>query len=428
MLDSTRSSRLMAEFGAIVGPAKMRSPSASEAGAATLIVEPSDPDEIAAVVRKCEADKITMVAMGAARTLGVIRTSPVALGLSLARMNRIIAYEPDDMTVVAEAGLTLAELNAVLARHGQRLPADPRMPQLTTLGALVAAAQAGPLRHSEGTMRDALIGIRFVGHDGRLVHGGGQVVKNVAGYDLMKVMTGSFGTLGIITEVAFKLRPIPQRYTLVTAQFEDGADGFAMAEGIAGELPLLHLDATSAGVSHRLGLGAGFTLFAGFGGSAAEVDFMRARIIELLGARSEIHAPGESRALYEDLRDFTWPQAAISAQLAVPPAALAQSLQRCEAEFRAHAGIGVAQLYTADASLTGSPKAAPRALEQTQKWRGIAHAARGHLRILAVSPASPPGLAIFDEPEAVALGLMRRLKTAFDPHGIFNPSCFVDGL
>ncbi|MGH7916570.1 MAG: FAD-binding oxidoreductase, partial [Candidatus Binataceae bacterium] len=310
MIDSTRTSRLMTEFGALLGPARIRPPWANEVRAARFVLEPSDPDEVAAIVRKCEADGIALVALGAARTLSAIRADPAAVGVSFTRMNRIVAYEPDDMTVVAEAGLTLAELNAVLARHGQRLPADPCMPQLTTLGALAAAAQAGPLRHSEGTVRDALIGIRFVGHDGRLVHGGGQVVKNVAGYDLMKVMTGSFGTLGIITEMTFKLRPIPQRYTLVTAQCENGADAFAMAERIAGELPLLHLDVASVGVSHRLGLGAAFTLFAGLGGSAIEVDFMRARVTELLGARGEIHDASESNTLYQALRDFTWDEAA----------------------------------------------------------------------------------------------------------------------
>src|SRR4029077_2806891 len=126
---------------------------------------------------------------------------------------RVIAYEPDDMTVIAEAGLTLASLNGLTATRGQRLPADPPHPDRVTLGALVAAAHAGPLRLSEGTVRDLLIGVRFVGHDARPIHGGGRVVKNVAGYDLMKVMTGSFGTLGIITETTFKVRPIPAHYT-----------------------------------------------------------------------------------------------------------------------------------------------------------------------------------------------------------------------
>ncbi len=136
-------------------------------------------------------------------------------------MNRVIAYEPDDMTVIAEAGLTLGALNSLMATRGQRLPADPAHPDRTTLGALVAAAQAGPIRLSEGTVRDLLIGVRFVGHDARLVHGGGRVVKNVAGYDLMKVMVGSFGTLGIVTETTFKVSHVPQRYTVAIAPFPD---------------------------------------------------------------------------------------------------------------------------------------------------------------------------------------------------------------
>src|SRR5712691_3265752 len=199
---------------------RVRFPDAREASAARLIVEPASPQEIIEVVRKCESDGFTLAPMGAARTLVQIRRQPAAVCVSLARMDRVVDYEPDDMTVVAEAGLTLGALNACTALHGQRLPCDPAKPELTTVGALVGAAKAGPLRLSEGGVRDLLIGIRFVGHDGRLIHGGGRVVKNVAGYDLMKVMTGSFGTLGIITEATFKVQPISGNYLLMLADFD----------------------------------------------------------------------------------------------------------------------------------------------------------------------------------------------------------------
>ena len=115
------------------------------------------------------------------------------------------------MTATVEAGITLAALNATLARAGQRLPLDPPHPERTTIGALIATDASGPLRLSHGKVRDLLIGITVVLADGTLVHGGGRVVKNVAGYDLMKLFTGSFGTLGIVVEATFKLRPLPQR-------------------------------------------------------------------------------------------------------------------------------------------------------------------------------------------------------------------------
>ena len=254
---------LARELGAIVGDAQVRAPVALEARAASIIAEPRSAGEVAELVRKCETEAIALAPLGAARTLAQIRPAPVAVGISLARMNRVIAYEPDDMTVIAEAGLTLGALNSLTATRGQRLPADPPHPDRTTLGALVAAAQAGPIRLSEGTVRDLLIGVRFVGHDARLVHGGGQVVKNVAGYDLMKVMVGSYGTLGIITETTFKVRPIPERYTVAIAQFPDPDSALGAATALHDAVPLIHLEVVSAAVAKALDYGAHPHVFGG---------------------------------------------------------------------------------------------------------------------------------------------------------------------
>ncbi len=184
------SSGLASRLDSIVGPGRIRAPLDFEARAADVIVEPDSVDQICELVRMCEVDRIPMAPIGAGRSLVGIRRAPIALGISMARLARIIAHEPHDMTVVAESGITVGELNAAIAGARQRLPVDPCKPNLTTLGSLIGAAHSGPLRLSEGTSRDLLIGIRFVGHGGRLVHGGGRVVKNVAGYDLMRLMGG----------------------------------------------------------------------------------------------------------------------------------------------------------------------------------------------------------------------------------------------
>src|SRR6202035_2087492 len=139
------SADLARQFGAIVGNGRVRAPREHESRAASIVVEPRDADEVAGLVRKCEADSIALAPMGAARTLAQLRPTPVAVGISLTRMNRVIAYEPDDMTVIAEAGLTLGALNDLTGARAQRLPADPPHPDRVTLGALVAAAHAGPL-------------------------------------------------------------------------------------------------------------------------------------------------------------------------------------------------------------------------------------------------------------------------------------------
>ena len=413
------------QIGALIGADRVRAAaSESERTIAGVVVEPASADEIAELVRKCETEHITLAPFGAARTLAEIRHSPVDVAVSLARMNRVVAYEPDDMTVIAEAGHTLEALNGHLAERGQCLPADPPFPNLTTLGSLIAEAKAGPIRLSEGTVRDLLIGIRFVGHGGRIVHGGGQVVKNVAGYDLMKVMTGSFGTLGIITEATFKVRPAPTNYALALTSFMNTGQAFEAAGGLSNAIPLIHLEIISPGFDAKFGRSGRFLMLAGFGGSGAEVQYLRTRIAEVLGsgAETELLEGADAESAYEWLRDIDVRGAALVAQMAVLPAELGRCLELCGSEFRAHAGSGIAQMF-----LGGEPSA-EAIYREAERWREAAHGAQGHLRILGASPAARDDLNFFDEPPAGTLNLMGRMKAAFDPAGIFNPGCFVGGL
>ena len=404
----------------LLGAERVREPRGRETLAARIIAEPRDSDEIAAIVRQCEAGRITLAPLGAARTLSEIRRAPAMLGVSLARMDRIVAYEPEDMTVIAEAGMTLGALNQSLGEHGQRLPLDPCSPGAATLGALIGASHAGPLRLSEGTPRDLLIGVRFVGHEGREIHGGGRVVKNVAGYDLMKVMTGSFGTLGIITEAAFKLRPIPEGYTLGIAPFARAAEAFGAALKLHDALPLVHVEVLSPALAARFGHPGTFLMMTAVAGSASELEYQRGHFGGLAGA--EFSEGARAIETYERLRDLEFAPAALSAQLATAPAELARCVEDSGAEFRAHAACGVAQIFI------GGELEQINARETLARWRIAAHAAQGHLRLFAAAPALRSQLDFFDEPPAGALKLMRRLKAAFDPAGIFNPGCFVGGL
>ncbi|MGH7907126.1 MAG: FAD-binding oxidoreductase, partial [Candidatus Binataceae bacterium] len=363
--------------------------------------------------------------LGAARTLAHLRASPVALGVSLRRMARIIAYEPEDMTVVAEAGLTLGALNDHMAARRQHLPLDPPDPPSITLGALIGAAKSGPLRLMEGTPRDLLIGIRFAGHGGRIVHGGGAVVKNVAGYDLMKVLTGSFGTLGIIIEATFKVRPLPERCTIARIECDKVDDAFSLAARIHDALALVHLDVVSPATAKSAGLTGGdhFVIAAGICGNRREIDYQIEKIAHLAGAaKLEILQLATALRSYRRLRDIQFPTPGIEALIATAPAALPRCVEACGGEFHAHAGSGIARLFAP------GEIAACDARDLINRWRESARAARGHLRILAAPPALRGMLDIFDAPTPAALKLMTRLKQTFDPAGIFNPGCFVGGL
>ena len=194
---------------------------------------------------------------------------------------------------------------------------------------MICAAHSGPLRLSEGTSRDLLIGVRFVGHGGKLVHGGGRVVKNVAGYDLMKLMGGSFGTLGIVTEATFKVRPIPSDYCLAVVPYPRAAEAFAAANILNDALPLSNLDILSPALATRFNSASEFLLLAGFSGSPLEIGYQAERIRDLVAARGEILDGDAALRSYESLRDVDFHSAPLAAQIAVPSAFLARALETC---------------------------------------------------------------------------------------------------
>jgi glycolate oxidase FAD binding subunit len=421
----------MLEIGLLLGADRVRRPSGRESAIAETIVEPASIEEIAELVRKCESDRIALAAFGAGRTLAELRRRPAELGISLKRMASVVAYEPGDMTVVSLAGMTVGGINRLTASRRQRLGIDPPNPDITTLGAAIGAAHAGPLRHSEGLVRDLLIGIQFVGHGGRVVRAGGRVVKNVAGYDLMKLLTGSFGTLGIVTEATFKVRPLPENYALITAPCVAIAPAFAAAARLHDALPLLHLEVLSAGFGEQFGYPRNCLLLAGIGGNDEEMRHQRAKIAELLASVHEVLEDARADEAYRRLRDIDLPAATFKARVSVRPAATGRCLEAMEAslrdrsgrlEFRAHAGAGVAQISVA------CDLNAQDASRLLVRWRSIVREAGGHLRLTAVATALRATLPPFDQPSEGEMKLMKRLKASFDPAGVFNPRSFVGGI
>ncbi len=152
--------------------------------------------------------------------------------LDLRALDRVVDYPPEDMPVTAQAGLTLAQLQARLAERGQGLPIDPPQPDGLSIGALLATNASGPRRYGRGTIREHLLGIRVALADGRLIKAGGKVVKNVAGYDLCKLFVGSFGTLGVIVEATFKVQPLPEAEQFVQARCESLDEAGKLIEAI----------------------------------------------------------------------------------------------------------------------------------------------------------------------------------------------------
>jgi glycolate oxidase FAD binding subunit len=184
------------------------------------VIEPASAEDVAAVLAAASNERNSVVIRGGGTKIAWGRKpSSVDLILSTKRLNAVVAHEHADLTATVQAGARLDEVNRILARHGQWLPIESAFDE-TTIGGAIATNDSGPLRHRYGTPRDLLIGIRLALTDGRLIKAGGNVVKNVAGYDIGRLMSGSHGTLAAIVSATFKLSPLAAATETLVATFE----------------------------------------------------------------------------------------------------------------------------------------------------------------------------------------------------------------
>lgn len=338
----------------------------------------------------------TLAPASAAEVADIVRRacengSPVHV--SLKKLNRVIDYPADDMTITVEAGVTIAELNRRLVERRQWLPVDVAWPERATVGGAIAANAAGPRRFGYGTMRDYLLGFSAVDGAGTIFLGGGRVVKNAAGYNMCRLIAGSFGTLGIITQATLMVRPMPETSGLLTCEVRD----FELAETLLAAL--VHLPVQPVSVELEAGLSADENplcgaidrknvarLCVGFEGAAVEVAWMLDRLAKewkSLGMTS----PAITPRLADD-RYWRWSAAfAADETIFVLPSELVRTVSELRREspecaIRAHAGDGIIWV------------------------RGEGRAARGE-------GASNP-----------AFRIARAIKERFDPKNILNPGRF----
>ena len=220
------------------------------------IVLPTSTHEIQEVLGYAVDNRLSVIPAGSGTKLGVgNHLEQVDLVLSTSRLDQVLEYEPADLTVTVEAGIRLATLQAKLAEHGQYLPIDPPYADRCTIGGITATNASGPSRLRFGSARDLVLGMRVVQSSGTVVKSGGKVVKNVAGYDLNKLYLGSFGTLGVITEISLKLQPLPEIERNILLTFADIGEAVNGASEISGSqlLPtFLNLFVNGAPLTDRL--------------------------------------------------------------------------------------------------------------------------------------------------------------------------------
>src|SRR5467141_3604776 len=223
------SATLRYKFVALVGNEYVRAATAADAVAGAqpnLVIVPGTEGELAEILRLSNAAGLAVIPRGGGTKLGWGNPPARAdLILSTARLNEIIEHAWADLTVSVEAGCTVQRLQETLAQHGQRLALDALWPENATVGGVLSTNESGALRLRFGSLRDLVIGVTVALADGTLASSGGKVVKNVAGYDLPKLVAGAFGTLAVITRAIFRLHPLPQETRTISCLTADAAEG-----------------------------------------------------------------------------------------------------------------------------------------------------------------------------------------------------------
>jgi glycolate oxidase FAD binding subunit len=200
----------------------------------SAVVRPADAAQISEVIRFAIAEKLAVIPCGGCTKLGIgFPPARYDIALDLTRMNRVLAYDPRDLTLGVEPGARIEDLLRVLAEHKQFLPLAVPFSDRATIGGIVAANSSSPLRHSYGGVRDFCLGMEFVSGDGNAAKSGGRVVKNVTGYDLHKLLIGSLGTLAVITRLNFRTFPLLQAHGTFVASFSEAETAFGFSRDIA---------------------------------------------------------------------------------------------------------------------------------------------------------------------------------------------------
>ena len=344
------------------------------------------------------------------------RRAPTDAVLHTGKMQRILEYAPADMVLVSEAGVTISQLQTIAREHGQMLALDPPQPERATVGGVVASGAFGPRRARYGAVRDLILGVTLVRADGVVARGGGKVVKNVAGFDLPKLVCGSMGTLGLVGTATFRLHPLPDARTTALVARATGAKIAAIVAAM--RAAQLEPSSVVALRSENGASGGAFDLVVVFEGFARGVEEQFARMCELAGAERLVDEAAFWRrhAAVRNGGPFRLRLGALPSRLPALEATLAPligSLGGSSFAWYATLGLGF---------VAGVPS------EGTAAALASARSALAHEGGWGVVEASPDaGLDLWGStPEA--FGLMRQLKQRFDPQGRLNPGCFVGGL
>ena len=359
-------------------------------------------------LREAAAHSTPVRIAGRSTWLGAGRPVAATQTVSLADHRGVVDYVPNDLTITVRGGTSLADLSRVTGDEGQWLPVNPFGSDEGSIGATVATASSGPFAHGFGTIRDLVLGVEVVTGEGKIIRGGGRVVKNVAGFDLVRLMTGSWGTLGAISELTLRLYAMPSHRA--TMAMEAPTDTRRLAERFRALLdaPIIPfaLELLNDDLSQRIGLPRRQMILVAFGGNAAAVSAQRDAFAKIGAA---IEAPTEC---WDKLRaagggtNIVFRLSGLPTSLSTRWDFAKQILEDCEgALMHASIGRGIVRCVV------------PAALSSTAIEK-LVSAKTNHTLILESAPAD---LWVRISPSAIADRVSQSVRRAFDPMMILNP-------
>jgi glycolate oxidase FAD binding subunit len=417
-------SALRYKFIALVGKEYVQTATAADAIAGVqpkLVIEPGTESELAEVLRLSNEAGLAVIPRGGRTKLGWGNSPARAdLILSTVRLNEIIEYAWADLTVTVEAGCTIQRLQETLAQHGQRLAVDPLWSEKATVGGVLSTNDSGALRLRFGALRDLIIGVTIALPDGTLASSGGKVVKNVAGYDLPKLVTGALGTLGVITRAVFRLHPLPRNTRSFSVSARDGAEiqEFVLAvqnSKLAHTSLQSHFSSDTSPVCDIL-----------FEGTEAGLAAQEVQLRKLSALASISEASTSRWMAREELWASADPATAAMAKISILPATLARTMELVKRTAKEHELRWKALVYATGLGWL--------------RLEGKADTLRGALQTLRVELQDQGGSVVaLHRPEKMAefdawgnagdaLPLMKAVKQQLDHKNTLNPGRFVGAI
>ena len=405
----------------VVQPKYVRTAAANDAVAgvqSSFVVQPGNEQELAKVLNLANAAGLAVIPCGGGTKLEWgNRPARADVILSMARLNRVIEHAWADLTVSVEAGCTIAKLQETLAKHGQRLALDALWPDRATVGGVLSTNDSGALRLRFGSLRDLVIGVTVALADGTVASSGGKVVKNVAGYDLPKLMTGAFGTLGVITRAIFRLHPLPKETRTISCVTLNVSEAQRLVMAIQNSKLAHSALQICCGTEMQPRVDV---LFEGTGaGLAAQVEqlklMMEAATISATGADVWNTRQGVCSAEKKD-DEFA------VAKFASLPAQLAETIEMIARLSAAELGWKVVAQATGIGWLR--LEGAPAAIDSVLRELRAGFERNGGSFVIAHRPVDRNELDAWGN-GGDALPLMSAVKRQFDPQGTLNPGRFV---